>query len=194
MRRVNGQILTLWLAMATWAGCDSASPAEPATGEAEHEQHQLPPPDPHAEHANAPAEAPAAAPAADPAAAMPAIPEGAKVAFIDPQANASVKGPLKDGKVEVKVKMGAEGIEVKPAGEVVPNSGHHHLLLDAEPAAAGQVVPKDDTHLHFGKGETETTVALTPGSHTLTLQFADGIHRAYGPQLSASIEIEVAAE
>lgn len=193
MRRVNGQILIFWLSMAAFMGCDSASPAaETATGEAEH-QHQ--PADPHADHAHGHVEAPPAAlPAADPAAAMPAVPEGAKVAFIEPQPDTAVKGPLTDGKVEVKVKMGTEGIEVKPAGEVVPNSGHHHLLLDTEPSPAGQVVPKDETHLHFGGGETETTIALTPGSHTLTLQFADGIHRSYGPPLSATIKIEVSAE
>jgi len=55
----------------------------------------------------------------------------------------------------------------------------------------GTVVPKDSTHLHFGKGQTETTVQLTPGKHKLTLQFADGLHRSYGGKLATTISVNV---
>lgn len=124
---------------------------------------------------------------------LPAIPEGAKIQFVEPTDGATVEGPLADGAVQVSVKMGAEGIAVKPAGMVEAGSGHHHLLIDHEPVPAGQVVPKDDTHMHFGAGQTEATVGLAPGEHRLVLQFADGIHRSYGPELSASIKVTVAA-
>jgi hypothetical protein len=58
----------------------------------------------------------------------------------------------------------------------------------------GTVVPKDDTHLHYGQAQTEAQLMLTPGPHTLTMQFADGAHMSYGPQMSASIKITVSSE
>jgi hypothetical protein len=135
--------------------------------------------------------APAAAPA--PAPELPAVPAGAKVFFIAPTDAAKVEGPLENGKVSVHVQMGAENILIKPAGEVEAGAGHHHILIDAEPVPAGTPVPKDETHLHFGKGQTEATVLLAPGDHTLMLQLADGMHRSYGAPLAASAKISVVA-
>ncbi|HMI90198.1 MAG TPA: DUF4399 domain-containing protein [Polyangiales bacterium] len=123
--------------------------------------------------------------------ALPAVPAGAKVSFVAPRDGEKITGPLENGKVSVKVQMGAEGIAIKPAGAVETGSGHHHILIDAEPIAPGTVVPKDDTHLHFGQGQTEANVALAIGEHTLTMQLADGIHRSYGPALSSTIKINV---
>ena len=149
----------------------------------------------------APTPAPAAAPAtgheghptAEAAAAipLPAVPAGAKVSFVVPRDGEKVAGVLANGKVAVKVQMGAEGIAIKPAGPVEAGSGHHHVLIDAQAPAAGEVVPKDETHLHFGQAQTEADIALAPGEHTLTMQLADGIHRSYGPQLSTTIKITV---
>jgi hypothetical protein len=88
--------------------------------------------------------------------------------------------------------MGLKGLKLDTAGAVVPGTGHHHLLIDAgDSVAAGMIVPKDDHHLHFGKGQSETTITLAPGEHRLTLQFADGIHRSYGSRLSKTIVIKV---
>lgn len=116
---------------------------------------------------------------------LPAIPEGAKVVFENLKNGATVTSPL-------KVKMGVVVIRVDTAGPVVAGSGHHHLFIDAEDfLAAGTVVPKDSTHLHFGKGQTEAEVKLSPGKHKLTLQFADGAHRSYGSKLSTTIEVNV---
>ena len=116
---------------------------------------------------------------------LPAVPAGAKVYFKN----------LKDGEVvssPLKVEFGVDGIALDTAGTVKPASGHHHLLIDAgDSLAAGTVVPKDSTHLHFGKAQTEATITLTPGKHTLALQYADGIHRSYGSQLSAVVTITV---
>jgi hypothetical protein len=136
----------------------------------------------------APPAAPAA-PAEAPPAALPEVPAGAKVSFLEPTDGAKIEGPIENGKVSVAVKMSAANILVKPAGAVEAGSGHHHILIDAEPVAAGMPVPKDEQHLHFGKGQTDATLALTPGEHVLSLQFADGIHRSYGPALSASIKV-----
>jgi hypothetical protein len=140
----------------------------------------------------APAAPAAPPPAAPPSVELPAVPEGAKVFFVEPKDGAKIEGPLTDGKVKVMVKMGAEKIEVKAAGQIEPGSGHHHIIVDADATAKGDVVTKDEQHIHFGKGQTETELDLTPGEHSLKLQFADGIHRSYGPQLSAEIKISVA--
>lgn len=156
--------------------------------------------DPAAEAPNAPPPAPAPMDHADHAAAgaalapLPAVPAGARVFFQAPTADMTVRGLVTDGKIEVPVKMGAEGIAVQPAGAVETGSGHHHILVDGDAIAAGEIVPKDETHLHFGTGQTDAVVPLAPGKHRLTLQFADGMHRSYGPALSATIAITVEAE
>ena len=141
-----------------------------------------------------PAAAPAApsAPAAAPSVELPAIPAGAKVWFVEPANGAKLSGPLEGGKVSVPIKMGAEGISVKAAGAIEAGSGHHHVLIDTTPDPEGSVVSKDEQHLHFGQGQTAATLTLTPGEHTLQLQFADGIHRSYGPKLASTIKIDVA--
>jgi hypothetical protein len=141
--------------------------------------------------------APPAAPAAPPsepaaAPALPAVPAGAKVWFVEPADGAKVTGPAEGGKISVAVKMGAEGIAVKPAGQIEAGSGHHHILVDTTPDPVGTVVAQDNQHLHFGKAQTEATLSLTPGEHTLQLQLADGIHRSYGPSLASTIKINVA--
>ncbi len=116
---------------------------------------------------------------------LPAVPAGAKVYFKNLKDGESVTSPL-------KVEFGVDGIALDTAGALKPGSGHHHLLIDAgDSIPSGQVVPKDSTHLHFGKAQTETTIALTPGKHTLALQYADGIHRSYGSQLSAVVTVDV---
>jgi hypothetical protein len=116
---------------------------------------------------------------------VPDIPAGAKVYFKNLKNGQTVKSP-------VKVEMGADGIKVDTAGVIAAGSGHHHLFIDAEDSLpSGTVVPKDEKHLHFGKGQTVAEVPLTPGKHKLTLQFADGIHRSYGGSLSATVNIVV---
>ena len=118
-----------------------------------------------------------------PACSRDETPSG-RVFFESPSNGAEVTSP-------VKVVMGVEGIEIKPAGEVVEGTGHHHLLINKGFIAPGQVIPTDDAHRHFGKGQTEMELELPPGEYKLTLQFADGLHRSYGEPLSATIEIKV---
>jgi Domain of unknown function (DUF4399) len=114
---------------------------------------------------------------------LPEIPAGAKVFFKNLKDGQTVKSPL-------KVEMGVSGIKLDTAGAIMAGSGHHHLLIDAgDSLAAGTVVPKDSTHLHFGKAQKEATITLTPGKHRLTLQYADGIHRSYGGALSKAITV-----
>lgn len=116
---------------------------------------------------------------------LPAVPAGAKVYFKNLKDGETVKSP-------VKVEMGVDGLKLDTAGAIVAGTGHHHLLIDAgDSIPAGQVVPKDSTHLHFGKAQSTAEVKLTPGKHVLTLQFADGIHRSYGSQLATTINVTV---
>jgi hypothetical protein len=116
---------------------------------------------------------------------LPPIPKGARVFFKDLKNGATISSPY-------KVVMGTEVIKVDTAGPVVAGIGHHHLFIDAEDSlAAGTVVPKDSTHIHFGKGQTEYMLTLSPGKHKLTLQMADGLHRSYGGRLAATITVNV---
>jgi uncharacterized protein involved in high-affinity Fe2+ transport len=102
---------------------------------------------------------------------------------------------LKDGDVVAspfKVQFGVNGMTVEPAGYVNKDKGHHHLLIGHEAMTKGEIIEMNDsTRLHFGKGQTETELKLAPGKYKLTLQFADGFHQSYGPQMSKSINIEV---
>lgn len=116
---------------------------------------------------------------------LPAVPEGAKVYFRDLKNNQTVSSPL-------KVKMGVDKMKVDTTGPVVAGSGHFHVFIDAEDSVpTGTIVPKDSTHLHYGKAQTEADVPLTPGKHKLTLQFADGLHRSYGGRLATTINVNV---
>ena len=93
------------------------------------------------------------------------------------------------------VEMGVEGMQVEPAGEVNEGFGHHHLVIDGSFIPKGEVVPANEKNIHYGKGQTVTgEINLEPGTHTLTLQFADGVHASYGEDLSATIEVYVAEE
>ncbi|KON81501.1 DUF4399 domain-containing protein [Azoarcus sp. PA01] len=114
----------------------------------------------------------------------PLAPAADRAYFIEPGDGAAVPE-------EFTVKMGVEGMRVQPAGELAERTGHHHLIVDGKPIEAGKAVPTDATHLHFGKGQTETTLKLPPGKHTLTLQFADGLHQSYGRGFSDTISVHV---
>ncbi|WP_028104130.1 DUF4399 domain-containing protein [Pseudoduganella violaceinigra] len=106
------------------------------------------------------------------------------VDFTEPKNGAVVSSPF-------KVKFAVTGMEVKPAGTMDSNTGHHHLIINGDSMKVGESVPFDETHLHFGKGQTETDVTLPPGTYKLTMQFANGAHQSYGPGLSKSITVTV---
>jgi hypothetical protein len=116
---------------------------------------------------------------------LPAIPEGAKVFFVNLKEGQKIKSPF-------KVQMGVSGIALDSAGIIRPASGHHHILIDnGDSLTAGIVVPKDSAHLHFGNAQKEAELTLAPGQHKLTLQYADGIHRSYGGKLASSVTVTV---
>ena len=111
--------------------------------------------------------------------------DGAKVYFIEPRDGATVGQ-------EFTVKFGLSGMRVAPAGVDAENSGHHHLLIDGATADMNAPIPADATHVHFGKGQTEATVKLPPGKHTLQLLLGDKNHIPHDkPVMSERITVTV---
>jgi PBP1b-binding outer membrane lipoprotein LpoB len=106
------------------------------------------------------------------------------VAILEPADGATLSNP-------VTVRFGVSGMAVAPAGTMEPKTGHHHLLIDVGPIAAGSVVPASPQHLHYGAGQTEAKVTLAPGTRKLTAQFANGLHESYGPAMSRTITVTV---
>jgi hypothetical protein len=92
----------------------------------------------------------------------------------------------------VNIRFGVKNINVVPAGSDRANSGHHHLLIDTELPALDQPIPNDFNHLHFGAGQTEATVTLKPGDHTLQLLLGDKDHIPHTPPvISPRIKVRV---
>jgi hypothetical protein len=98
-------------------------------------------------------------------------PSGPAVFFEGPADGASVTNP-------VAVTFGTAEFALEPAGEVHEHAGHLHVMVDTPCVQAGQPIPKDGQHLHFGKGQTEGSIDLPAGEHTLCLQAGDGSHTA----------------
>jgi hypothetical protein len=114
----------------------------------------------------------------------PAVPEGAKVFFANLTDGDTLKSPF-------LVEFGIEGMEVEPAGAVNEGKGHHHIIINSNFIAKGGTVPADSVNIHYGKGQLSDSLDLNPGLYKLTMQFADGYHRSYGRQMSASIKVFV---
>ena len=95
---------------------------------------------------------------------------------------------------KLTVRFAISGMEVVPAGHAARHAGHHHLLIDTELPPLDQPIPSDFNHIHFGGGQTEAEIALTPGKHTLQLLFADHNHVPHDPPImSERITVEVPA-
>ena len=113
-------------------------------------------------------------------------PKDAKVYFISPS----------DGyvsfKSEIRIVFGLENFNILPAGSMGCNSGHHHLILNAELPNLSRPIPSSDNYVHFGKGQTETIINLKPGKHSLQLLLGDYAHIPHKkPIFSEKIYIEV---
>jgi hypothetical protein len=112
-------------------------------------------------------------------------PKGAKAYIISPKDGAKLKSP-------VKVVFGLSGMGVAPAGVKSPSTGHHHLIIDDSLPKEGQPIPANENYKHFGKGQTETTIELKPGVHTLQIVLGDHIHVPHEPMIhSEKISITV---
>ena len=109
-------------------------------------------------------------------------PPGAKVYFINLKDGQDVTSPF-------LVQFGLSGMGVAPAGVDKPNTGHHHLLIDSTLSgdALKQPIPMDDTHRHFGAGQTEAMISLPPGKHTLQLVLGDWTHIPHVPPVMSNV-------
>jgi hypothetical protein len=105
---------------------------------------------------------------------------GAKVFFVD----------LKDGQTipaRTIIRFGISGMDLAPAGPPKAHAGHHHLLIDTPIPALDQPIPSDFNHLHFGKGQSEVELSLTPGEHTLQLLLGDHNHVPHNPAVASEV-------
>jgi hypothetical protein len=90
------------------------------------------------------------------------------------------------------LRMGLSNMGVAPAGVDRPNTGHHHLIIDAPLPPVDEPIPSDVNHLHFGAGQTEARIELPPGRHTLQLLLGDKDHMSFDPPIvSTQITITV---
>lgn len=115
-------------------------------------------------------------------------PEGAQVYFVGLEDGVTVFGP-------VTIVFGLKGMGVAPAGTDKPATGHHHILIDRPPLGEGPDgadelaygLPADDNHVHFGGGQTQVTLDLAPGSHTLQLVLGDMNHVPHDPPVVSEV-------
>ena len=110
----------------------------------------------------------------------------AKVFIISPKDGAEVSSPF-------EVVFGLQGMGIAPAGINFPNTGHHHLLIDLDKLPdLKSGIPADAQHLHFGKGQTQATIELDPGEHSLQLLLGDWMHVPHEtPVISEKINISI---
>jgi hypothetical protein len=111
-----------------------------------------------------------------------AAPPNASVYFISPKNGDAVTNPF-------TVQFGLTGMGIAPAGDDEPNTGHHHLLIDAtlSPEELQQPIVSDARHLNFGGGQTETELTLPRGRHTLQLVFGDWSRTPFNPPIASAV-------
>jgi hypothetical protein len=129
----------------------------------------------------APAATPVAQASPPPGTRHPA-PPGARVYIVSPENGAYVPTTF-------TVRFGLEKMGVAPAGVDKLNSGHHHLLIDAPLPPLDQPIPNDENHLHFGAGQTEASVTLPKGRHTLQLLLGDAAHVPHDPPVYSKVVV-----
>ena len=106
-----------------------------------------------------------------------------KVYFINLQNGDVLKSPF-------LIQFGLSGKGVAPAGTDITNTGHHHLLINIDELDFKMPIPSSKQHLHFGMGQTETTLDLPAGKHKLQLVLGDKYHIPHNPPLASKV-IEV---
>ncbi|RZT41525.1 DUF4399 domain-containing protein [Cupriavidus agavae] len=153
--KIIGPMLTGGVAALLWAGAALAADASAPAG--------------HAGHGPAPA-------AASTGAGPTPAPRNAYLYIGYPNNNQTMPA----GK-PIKVWFGLRNMGVAPKDVKFPNTGHHHLLIDVDLPPLDKEIPNDRNHLHFGAGETETTIELPPGKHTLQLLMGDEKHIPTNP-------------
>jgi hypothetical protein len=124
------------------------------------------------------------APAAAAPIATPAVADGPQIFLREPRDGASVPQSF-------QVVFGLRNYGVAPAGVKLSNTGHFHILIGVESPAAGEMIPTDSLHRHYGGGQIETTLTLPAGEHTLRLVLADHEHRVLDGLVSPPVRVSV---
>ena len=116
--------------------------------------------------------------------------ENAKVFIVEPTDNQIFT--IEQAK-KINVVFGSKNILIKPAGELVPNSGHHHLLINVDLLPdLSMPIPASDQFIHFGKGQESTVIDLPKGRHKLQLILGNHVHVPHKPPvMSDPIYVEV---
>ena len=104
--------------------------------------------------------------------------ENAALYFISPKDGDVVSNPI-------TVRFGLKNMGVAPAGIQYENTGHHHLLINTALPSLDLPIINDEKHRHYGLGQTETTLELPPGPHTLQLLLGDFAHRPHAPPVAS---------
>lgn len=112
----------------------------------------------------------------------------AELYFVNLEDGATVSSP-------VRVIFGLRGMGVAPAGTEAEMTGHHHLFVNRPPLGEGEDgadelsngIPADENHIHFGGGQTETQIELSPGEHTLQLVLGDWSHVPHSTPVTSDV-------
>ncbi|HEU5261933.1 MAG TPA: DUF4399 domain-containing protein [Gemmatimonadales bacterium] len=94
---------------------------------------------------------------------------------------------------EIQVVLQAQGVEIVPATENRPGTGHHHLLLDVDVTPLDEKIPQGVTGIiHLGRGQSDFTFTdLAPGEHRLIAVVADGDHVPLKPPVVDTVRFVV---
>ena len=117
------------------------------------------------------------------------------VSKVSPDARVWIESPADMQQVSspVTIMFGSSNVGISPAGKEAENSGHHHLLIDLDQLPAMDIpLPASAQVVHFGRGQTEATLDLEPGTHSLQLLLGNHIHVPHArPVMSKKITITV---
>ncbi len=107
-------------------------------------------------------------------------PDGTTVSFDGIKSGDTVTSPFRVGFAVTVAK-------IAPAGTPDPGTGHFHLIIDSPLPPQNAPLPASDTVKHYGKGQTEDTLTLPPGQHTLQIELADGTHVPFDPPVVSDV-------
>lgn len=105
---------------------------------------------------------------------------GPRAYIVSPVDGATVTSPF-------TVVFGLENFGVAPAGTQRDNTGHHHLVINAPLPPLDRPIPADANHMHFGGGQTQATIDLPPGRHTLQLLMGDHMHMPHADPIYSDV-------
>ena len=117
----------------------------------------------------------------------PSVP-GTKIYFINIKDGDKVKSPF-------LIQFGLSSqMGLAPALVDWPDTGHHHLIIDAPTPNPNKAIPsKSENHIHLSGGQTELKVHLELGTHTLQLILGDYSHIPHDPPVVSEV-IDITVE